>query len=284
MPNTAKRMEEENKRYEEDRIKKEEYEKNMEDQQRKMDENKFKKEELNRELIEIEKMYLEEKDEQKLRENEIHRRDLEKAWAEFDRQLAQQQRQIEKQKEALHRAHIEKAWAEFDKQIAEQQQQKKKQELEQEWTEFTMYLVHKPVQEPAIPWWHQELQQQEELRQYLCAYKEKTPISFEHRFQMIMEIEDEINICRKERSDFCRGVGKLRELCSQSIRNAQNATSYEDYKKYNAQAIEIRTTANNLENVPRAKQQKMLQLLFTPEELVIVNDKLGEKRWLNSKK
>lgn len=109
-------------------------------------------------------------------------------------------------------------------------------------------------------------------------------LPFEARLQMIMDIENEIHICNKQTSDFRSGIGELRKLCSESIQNAQNATSYEDYKKYNAQAIEIRNTAQNLAVAPRNKQQLLMHELFSAEEQVIVNDKLGEQRWLNSKK
>jgi len=322
MPNTAKQMEEANKRLEEDCIKREEYEKNMKEHQRIMDETAKKKElhakyileqeDHTRELNELHKMYLEEQFDQKNREilrevlqKEIRQAELEKAWLELDIQLA-------KQREAQYREHLEKAWAEFDKQLLEQQQkqecskfdkqlleqqkqgwtefqildqqyqqkQKKKQELEQEWTEFKTY------QKPETPWWQEELQKQLELQQYLYMFNKAQQIQlpFASRLQMILDIETEINICIKQTRDFHRGIGDLRRLCSESIQNAQNATSYEDYKKYNAQTIEIRNTAQNLAVAPRNKQQLLMRELFSSEEKVIVNDKLGELRWLNSKK
>lgn len=197
------------------------------------------------------------------------------------KQYAERMKEENKRREEMliRREELEKKNAKWKKKMDEQE--KEKREL------YAKYDAEKEERKrEGMEIYHMCLEEVEE--QHLRKIK-----SFQSRLQMILDVEKEIQICIKQSREFTEqtrgfsrgpGTGHLCELYWESIQTAQNATSYEDYKKYCAQANEIRNTGSNLAVAPRNKQQLLMHELFSAEEKVIVNDKLGEMRWLNSKK
>ena len=199
------------------------------------------------------------------------------------KQYLEQMEEEERKREGIRirREEVEKKNEEWKKKMEEQEKQKRelyakydaeKEERKREGMEIYSMCLEE-VEEQQL----RKIKSQERQRAEML-------VQFASRLQIILDIETEINICKQQTSDFRRGIGLLFANYGESMQNAQNATSYEDYKKYKAQASEIKNTAHNLAVAPRNKQHRLLHELFSEEEKVIVNDKLGELRWLNSKK
>ena len=125
----------------------------------------------------------------------------------------------------------------------------------------------------------QERKRKEILATHLGLSLSDFQLPFSSRLQMILDIENEIHICNKQTSDFHRGIGDAYQAHNKAIQKMQGASRYEDYKKYMADATEIQQSMQNLRGQLSTKQHQLLHLLFTSEEQVIVNDKLGEQRW-----